>query len=175
MSKEEKIDSIIISAVLTVIAALSFVESLKIVTHHSWSPWGSSFGGKVTTDHIGYYPVFICIFVILQLILLWAVRKKSFICIICSVLDLFATMGPLVWLLYRATIERKLAEEWDKMVSDYYHGYIEVEFKWPVFVIMVLGAAVFILYLILFNHRKERVHLDYLSTIGNYAKPEITE
>jgi len=175
MSKKEKVYSVIISALLTVIAALSFVESLKIVTHHSWSPLSSFDGGKVTTEHIGYYPVFICIFIILQLILLWAVRGKSFICIICAVLDLFATMGPFVMLLYEATIQRAMNKYMEKMITDVINGYIEVEFKWPVYVILSLGIAAFIFYFVLMKHRRERLKSARLSSIGNYTRPEIQE
>ena len=154
MSKEEKIYSIIISAVLMVIAALSFIESVTLIIHHPWSPWKIRVGGEVITEHIGYYPIFICILILLQLILLWVIRKR-FILIICALLDLLAAMGPFVMLLYAATIERAILETMGKISYDGHSGYIEVEFKWPVYVIMFLGIAVFFLYLFLRNNRKE--------------------
>ena len=151
MSKEEKIYSIIISAVLAVIAALSFIESVTVKILHGW---GMSLNRKITEVYTGYFPVFICILILLQLILLWVIRKR-FILITCALLDLLATIGPFVMLLYAATIERAILEEREKHIYDVYYGYIEVKFKWPVYVILVLGIVVFFLYLVLRNHRKE--------------------
>ena len=159
MSEEEKFYSFLISIALIAIVILSFTDCV-IVTHHpSWSPWYlnafSPDARQTSVYTTNYSPVFVCILTAIQLLLLWLVRKK-FVCIICFLLNIIATVFPAFSKLYLSYSIKRLNDA----IYDYESAYNEYVFGTPVYVIIGLGAGVTVLYFILLHFRKKRLGFE---------------
>ena len=151
MSSEEWIITIMISVALIVIVIFSFTGCITVTHHPSWSGWSSK-PSKVTVYTTGYLPVYVCILTAGQLLLLWLVNKK-FVCILGVILNFFATVIPLPYLSFKASVEVAMKD----FFTDYTPEYNEYVFGTIVYLIIGIGVVVTVLYFVLLHYRRKRI------------------
>ena len=161
MSSEEWIITIMISVALIAIVIFSFTGCVTVTHHPVWSAWDISTwnsemytgpNGKTTVYTTSYSPVFVCIFTAVQLLLLWLVNKK-FVCVLGVILNIFATVLPVLSFKYF-----NMMGVWMKdNIYDYTPAYNEYAFGIIVYLIIGIGLVVTAWYFVLLHYRRKRI------------------
>lgn len=142
--------SLVITVLLIAIALLSLSECVT-VTRQRFSPgmvdWGEE--AEPIVEQARYAPRFVCVLTGLELLLLWAVKKR-FACWLGLLLNLAATAGP--WIV-RAE-GSKLAKLIQAIYTDIGGSTPHYTFQFPFHLILGLGCAVTVLYILLLLFRK---------------------
>lgn len=153
MNKKQCILSCLLSVIIVVVLLLSFTDCAYVVHHPSWSPWDiDSFmnASKITTYYTNYSPIWVCVFTVIQLILLWVLRKP-FACWFGIVLNIIGTILPGFYMVTSAPFAKMM----ESAVYDVYYEYNEYTFQPPFYWIIILSAVITTLYVILFIFRRE--------------------
>ena len=98
MNKKQRILSCLLSVILVAVLVISFTNCVYVVHHPAWSPLSSydfTEANKITTFYTNYSPIWVCVFTVIQLILLWVLRKP-FACWFGIVLNIVGTIFPSV-------------------------------------------------------------------------------
>ena len=132
------------------IVLLSFTKCVTVTEYPGYSTWSIDRGNmQLVVSTVRYSPVYICVLTSIELILLWAVKKR-FTCWIGIFLNIAATMGPFCNKLLHSYVSRQFS----KIMFDYDAGYVTYSFSFFVFLIIALGIAITVLYFLLFRFRK---------------------
>ncbi|MBQ6164054.1 MAG: hypothetical protein IJK23_06225 [Clostridia bacterium] len=151
--KKTGVVAFIITVLLVAAALLSFTECVTVTHHAAFNAFSGEMGQAdsiVTQER--YSPVFLGVLTLAELILLWAIKKR-FTCWIGILLNITATAGPCVFMTARKIASEMIAES----IYDYRPAYNEYRFALPVYLILLLGCAVTVLYIILFRWRKNEL------------------
>ena len=148
MDKAKKIAGLI-TAFLIIIAILSWTECVTVTQYPAWSAWSPDlWNSPPVVSTARYWPVYICILTGIELILLWAVKKR-FACWIGIFLNIAATVGPCIGEILLSFVTKKLGE----LIYDFSPGYNTYSFSFPVFLIIILGVVNTTLYCLLLRSR----------------------
>jgi hypothetical protein len=119
---------------------------------------------RITTYYTNYSPLWVGFFTGFQLFLLWALRKP-FACWLGIVLNIVGTILP--W--FRMVMEAPIEKQFESMFTDVYSTYNEYVFEPPFYCIMILSAAIIVLYIILFVFRRK--NMKGMTSVQAYAYP----
>ena len=167
MNKKQCILSSILSVILVAVVLLSLTDCAFVTHHPSWSPWstdGFLTAQKITTYYTNYSPLWVGVFTGFQLFLLWVLRKP-FACWLGIVLNIVGTILP--W--FRMVMEAPIEKWSESMFTDVYNTYNEYVFEPPFYCIMILSAAIIVLYIILFVFRRK--NMKRMTPVQAYAYP----
>ncbi len=153
MNKKQFILSCLLSVVLVAVLLISFAKCAYVVYHPAWSSWSpNSFGdyGRSLSFYINYSPLWVGIFTVIQLILLWVLRKP-FLCWFGIVLNIVGTGFP-GFRMYVDSLTGKILKD---AFTDSYPAYSDYTFETPFYFILFLSAVITVLYIILFVFRRK--------------------
>ena len=129
MNKKQFILSCLLSVVLVAVLLISFAKCAYVVYHPAWSAWSpNSFGdyGRSLSFYINYSPLWVGIFTVIQLILLWVLRKP-FLCWFGIVLNIVGTGFP-GFRMYVDSLTGKILKD---AFTDSYPAYSDYTFQTP--------------------------------------------
>ena len=175
MNMKQCITSCLLSITFVAVVLLSFTDCVYGSHSSSWSAWDvDSFTKPVTItfSNSNYSPIWVCIFAVIQLILLWVLRKPS-VCWAGIVLNIAGNIFPVLRYIFIAQASVSIST----MFSDTYYGTTTYTFGTPVYMIISLSVLITILYIFLFAFRREtnsgliQVQANPYSVNGAYAYP----
>lgn len=160
---------VMISILLIVMTILSFTNCVTVVHHDEFNPWASlslwSKNRESAPFQESYSPLLFTVLSVIELFLIW-IADKRLLSFLASVLNVIATVFP-IW-------SRYANQYWGEhpMMSDYFPAYNEYTYGVAVYVIIAMGATVFVTYIILFFLYEDTPAQKM--TLGDFIKDEST-